>query len=148
MPDTKTTPFLDFNAPQDAPLLSSLSERLLQSSLTHPSYKMSDTDRADYLALLNGEQPTPLDPDKANGILDALWSIMVAFVDLGFPPVPVPVNANNASGVASTCGQVTAKPGGKCDRRGANALYSSHQPNRQGNKNAPAIRSAAEREES
>jgi len=109
MPDTT------INTHHEKDFIHTIGAALSSNAPPHRAYKMTPQDRANYLAMLNGEQPSPIPDEQAHRILDALWSIMVAFVDLGFPPAP-----------ARTCGQVAAKFGDKCDKRTADLLDSPH----------------------
>lgn len=93
--------------------------------------KLSEADRAAYLAMLNGEHPAPLAPDKANAILNALWHIMTAFVDLGFGVGPV------AAETPAPCGKLPKNQPIKCDRRGDNALPYPYENKAKNQKTAP-----------
>lgn len=93
--------------------------------------KLSDADRAAYLAMLNGAHPAPLAPEKANAILDALWHIMTAFVDLGFGVGPV------AAETPAPCGKLLKNQRAKCDKRGDNALSYPYENKAKNQKTAP-----------
>lgn len=93
-----------------------------------PASRMNAADRAEYLAMLRGEHPDhELPEEQAHKLLDALWSIMVACIDLGFPP----------------CGQLGMNTPVKCDKAGRNALHSHHTKQ---NKNTESAATADRRE--
>lgn len=117
MPETTTTTH------NEEDFIHRMGDALAASCPTKPASGMSDADRSEYLAMLNGKHPAPLDPDKANRILDALWHVMSAFVDLGFGIGPV---VSPSVAASDGCGQVGAKSAPKCDKAGAHALGSPH----------------------
>lgn len=126
--------------PQTAPptiteedFIHKISKAIMTSCAATPSNGMSTADRVAYLAMLNGEQPAPLDPDKANRILGALWSVMTAFVDLGFGIGPV------APDTSILCGKLGKSDAVKCDKASGDAVHSPHHTNTNLNDRAFAV---------
>ena len=148
MPDT--TDFNSFNSQSSTcddagAFLKALGKRLSEPAESHPA-RMTNADRADYLAMLRGDHPADapnaLSDEQAHKLIDTLWSIMVAFVDLGFGIGNPCDGANNAAYIASPCGQVGADTSGKCDKRAADPVNSPHSET-DCNKNKPAPCTAA-----